>query len=167
MEPLRPAMGAATPRLVLSDITKRFPGCLANDAVDLEVMPGEIHALLGENGAGKSTLVKIIYGVLAADGGDIAWEGQGHDQGPERREKARHRHGVSTLLAVRGADRLGEHRAWHASRARPRRPGDTGGRGRRTPTAYRSIWIAMSTIFRWASASASRFCAASYRTRSS
>ncbi len=70
-------MGAApTPRLTLSGITKRFPGCLANDAVDLEVMPGEIHALLGENGAGKSTLVKIIYGVLAADDGRILWEGE-------------------------------------------------------------------------------------------
>ena len=70
-------MGAApTPRLVLADITKRFPGCLANDAVDLKVIPGEIHALLGENGAGKSTLVKIIYGVLAADSGAIVWEGQ-------------------------------------------------------------------------------------------
>ena len=70
-------MGAASPsRLVLSGITKRFPGCLANDAVDLEVKPGEIHALLGENGAGKSTLVKIIYGVLAADEGTIRWEGQ-------------------------------------------------------------------------------------------
>ncbi|MGI9499737.1 MAG: ABC transporter ATP-binding protein [Geminicoccaceae bacterium] len=78
MEPCRPAMGAAKkkPRLALSAITKQFPGCLANDAVDLEVMPGEIHALLGENGAGKSTLVKIIYGVLAADSGTLAWEGR-------------------------------------------------------------------------------------------
>jgi len=67
---------AATPRLALSGVTKRFPGCLANDAVDLDVQPGEIHALLGENGAGKSTLVKIIYGVLAADSGTVAWEGQ-------------------------------------------------------------------------------------------
>ncbi len=70
------AMAAATPRLALANITKRFPGCLANDAVDLNVMPGEIHALLGENGAGKSTLVKVIYGVLAADSGTVAWEGQ-------------------------------------------------------------------------------------------
>ena len=70
-------MGAAeTPRLALSKITKRFPGCLANDVVDLDVMPGEIHALLGENGAGKSTLVKIIYGVLAADKGEMTWEGK-------------------------------------------------------------------------------------------
>ncbi len=67
---------AEKPRLDLANITKRFPGCLANDAVDLAVMPGEIHALLGENGAGKSTLVKIIYGVLEADSGTIAWEGQ-------------------------------------------------------------------------------------------
>ena len=63
-------------RLVLSKITKQYPGCLANDAVDLDVLPGEIHALLGENGAGKSTLVKIIYGVLAADSGTMSWEGQ-------------------------------------------------------------------------------------------
>ncbi|MGI9491065.1 MAG: ABC transporter ATP-binding protein [Geminicoccaceae bacterium] len=67
---------AETPRLDLAKITKRFPGCLANDAVDLAVMPGEIHALLGENGAGKSTLVKIIYGVLEADSGTVTWEGR-------------------------------------------------------------------------------------------
>ena len=64
------------PRLALSMITKRFPGCLANDAVDFQILPGEIHALLGENGAGKSTLVKIIYGVLSPDSGAMAWEGQ-------------------------------------------------------------------------------------------
>ena len=63
------------PRLRLDGITKRFPGCLANDRVDLSLMPGEIHALLGENGAGKSTLVKIVYGVLRADRGRIFWEG--------------------------------------------------------------------------------------------
>lgn len=63
------------PRLVLTEITKRFPGCLANDAVDVQVMPGEIHALLGENGAGKSTLVKIVYGILKPDRGTMAWEG--------------------------------------------------------------------------------------------
>ncbi|MZR31332.1 ABC transporter ATP-binding protein [Sneathiella litorea] len=65
----------ATPQLELRGITKAYPGCLANDHIDLKIMPGEIHALLGENGAGKSTLVKIIYGVLEADEGEIFWAG--------------------------------------------------------------------------------------------
>ena len=51
------------PTLSLHGVTKQYPGCLANDRVDLTVGGAEIHALLGENGAGKSTLVKIIYGV--------------------------------------------------------------------------------------------------------
>jgi simple sugar transport system ATP-binding protein len=63
-------------RLTLSGIRKAYPGVLANDDVDLTVGQGEIHALLGENGAGKSTLVKIIYGVLAPDAGEIRWEGR-------------------------------------------------------------------------------------------
>ena len=64
------------PRLELMDVSKRFPGVLANDRVSLSVQPGEIHALLGENGAGKSTLVKMIYGIQAPDSGSILWEGQ-------------------------------------------------------------------------------------------
>ncbi|MHC8390064.1 ABC transporter ATP-binding protein [Pseudomonas sp. MDT2-39-1] len=65
-----------TPRLQLRSISKRYPGCLANDAIDLNIAPGEIHALLGENGAGKSTLMKIIYGVTHADSGELIWQGQ-------------------------------------------------------------------------------------------
>jgi general nucleoside transport system ATP-binding protein len=68
--------GRTVPRLDASGITKGFPGCLANDRVDLALMPGEIHALLGENGAGKSTLVKVLYGVLKADEGLIRWNGE-------------------------------------------------------------------------------------------
>ena len=66
----------ATPRLEMNGIRKAYPGVLANDDVDLVVQEGEIHALLGENGAGKSTLVKIVYGVLAPDAGEIRWEGR-------------------------------------------------------------------------------------------
>ena len=63
-------------RLELRAITKRYPGIVANDGVSLSVRPGEIHAVLGENGAGKSTLMKIIYGAVAADAGDILWDGE-------------------------------------------------------------------------------------------
>ncbi|MDP1732479.1 MAG: ABC transporter ATP-binding protein [Devosia sp.] len=63
-------------RLELTGITKQFPGVLANDHVSFSVRPGEIHALLGENGAGKSTLVKMIYGIMQPDAGEIRWDGQ-------------------------------------------------------------------------------------------
>ena len=63
------------PRLLLRAISKRYPSVVANDAIDLEVRPGEIHALLGENGAGKSTLMKIVYGVVRPDAGQVEWEG--------------------------------------------------------------------------------------------
>jgi simple sugar transport system ATP-binding protein len=63
------------PRLQLSGITKVYPSVVANQGIDLSVLPGEIHAVLGENGAGKSTLMKIIYGVVEPDAGTIRWEG--------------------------------------------------------------------------------------------
>ena len=64
------------PRLQMLGISKIYPSVVANAGVDLTVMPGEIHAVLGENGAGKSTLMKIIYGVTRPDDGQVIWEGR-------------------------------------------------------------------------------------------
>ncbi len=62
--------------LTASGITKQFPGTLALDDVQLELLPGEVHAVMGENGAGKSTLMKILAGVNTADSGAIHFEGR-------------------------------------------------------------------------------------------
>jgi len=71
----RAAASGAEPLLALADMTKRFPGVLANDRVSLAVGQRQIHALLGENGAGKSTLVKLIYGLMRPDAGRMTLAG--------------------------------------------------------------------------------------------
>ena len=65
-----------TPRLQLQGITKRYPAVVANDGISLSVLPGQTHAVLGENGAGKSTLMKIIYGAVQPDAGQVLWNGR-------------------------------------------------------------------------------------------
>ena len=65
-----------TPLLEMRGIRKVFPGVIALDNVDFDLMPGEVHALVGENGAGKSTLIKVISGVYQRDGGTMLIDGQ-------------------------------------------------------------------------------------------
>ncbi|MBS3766216.1 ATP-binding cassette domain-containing protein, partial [Candidatus Bipolaricaulota bacterium] len=62
------------PLVSMEDITKRFPGVIANDSVNFSLQEGEIHALVGENGAGKTTLMKVLYGVYSKESGQIYFE---------------------------------------------------------------------------------------------
>ena len=70
------ASSGKEPLLRAIDITKRYGTFLANDFIDLDLFPAEIHALLGENGAGKSTLVKIMYGLIQPSEGELRWMDQ-------------------------------------------------------------------------------------------
>ncbi|RWB64249.1 MAG: ABC transporter ATP-binding protein [Mesorhizobium sp.] len=69
------AAPGTAPLVQLKGIAKYFPGVVANQDVDLDVLPGEIHALLGENGAGKSTLMNILTGIYQPDAGEITIDG--------------------------------------------------------------------------------------------
>jgi ABC-type uncharacterized transport system ATPase subunit len=66
----------AEPIVQMRGIVKQFPGVTANAGVDFDLLPGEIHALLGENGAGKTTLMNVLYGLYAPDAGEIVLRGR-------------------------------------------------------------------------------------------
>jgi ABC-type uncharacterized transport system ATPase subunit len=105
---------SATPVLEVRNVTKIFPGVVANQDVNLNFMQGEILALLGENGAGKSTLMNIIYGLYHPTHGEILVNGQPvRMKTPRDAIKLRHRHGASAFPACARDDR---HRQHHAGR---------------------------------------------------
>ena len=90
---MRPS-AAEPPLLQLKGIVKTFPGVRALDGVELEVLAGEVHCLLGQNGAGKSTLIKVLAGVHRPDAGSLLWHGQEVSfSGPQAATKA----GIATI----------------------------------------------------------------------
>ncbi|WP_278924324.1 MULTISPECIES: ABC transporter ATP-binding protein [Pseudophaeobacter] len=74
--------------LSLKGLTKAYPGVVANDSVSFDIGTGEVHALLGENGAGKSTLVKMIYGLVKPDSGEMMLRGSPFAPGEPRQARA-------------------------------------------------------------------------------
>ena len=106
------------PLLAMSGIVKEFPGVRALDGVDLEVLPGEVHCLLGQNGAGKSTLIKVLAGAHQPDDGEIRWQGEPVTLStPDGRHAARHRHHLPGARPRRRA--VGRREHLPRPRARP------------------------------------------------
>src|SRR6266478_4115153 len=85
---------AGQPALALKDVSKSFPGVRALNDVSFDVMPGEVHALLGENGAGKSTLIKIVSGVYPPTSGEMHVHGKPVHFAHPREAQA---HGIATI----------------------------------------------------------------------
>ncbi|MEZ5755761.1 MAG: ABC transporter ATP-binding protein [Paracoccaceae bacterium] len=80
--------GTARELLAVANVTKAYPGVVANSDVSFTISEGEIHALLGENGAGKSTLVKMIYGLVKPDSGTMRFRGQPYQPAEPRAARA-------------------------------------------------------------------------------
>ena len=100
--------GAGAPAVELIGITKAFPGVVANDDIQLAILPGEVHCLLGENGAGKSTLMSMLSGMTQPDEGRIRVDGPTSASTRRAVRWPGHRHGLPALDARADADRAGE-----------------------------------------------------------
>ena len=117
--------------VVLEGVTKRFPGVVANDSVDLRIRSGEVHVLLGENGAGKSTLIGMLSGLQQPDEGRILVDGK-----PTPITSPRHALslGIGTvfqhMMLVPTPDRRGEPAAWRSVVAAPQHRPARGARRR-------------------------------------
>jgi ribose transport system ATP-binding protein len=81
-------MRAMIPLISVKRLSKSFPGVRALHEVQLELMAGEVHTVMGENGAGKSTLMKILAGVYTRDSGEILYDGQPVDFSSPREAQA-------------------------------------------------------------------------------
>lgn len=139
-------------------MTKRYPSVVANDGVSLTVAPGEIHAVLGENGAGKSTLMKLIFGAVQPDAGEMQLDGQPVEIANPHQARALGIAMVFQHFSLFDTLTVAENilimvtcaicATWPNRSAPPA-----------TGTACRSSRIAMCIRCRWASASAWRSCA--------
>ena len=87
-----PPQKSTEPLLALQGVTKRFGSLLALSDASLDIVPGEVHCILGENGAGKSTLCNLIFGVHLPDQGTMRFDGQSYH--PAGCSHQRHRHGA-------------------------------------------------------------------------
>src|SRR6187551_518653 len=119
-----PGTGAGAPRAQLTGISKQFGATKALTDVSLDLLPGEVHALVGENGAGKSTLVKILAGNHQPDAGEIRLDGElTHIAGPaQARALGRDGHDRLARDAPRGrgaVPRAGRHDGRRRAGARP------------------------------------------------